>query len=221
MSSIGRAWNPRAGGRARAIVILIVLAGVIALCGCGNDDDDENPMEPGPSEPARSTPTELLTEYFEKAYTQQDSTLYARMLDEAFTFQFLQADADSLRDLLGNDNFWGKSTDVASTKAMFRNPDVISITLNIIISSDLPDKSCAGCRRVESTITLRVETVVGGPETLVFAIDSPQTFIVKPDPSDSTKLVLLRQIDWPADGKTEPLASENGSWGGIKGLFSP
>jgi hypothetical protein len=217
MNSIGRAWDIRACVRARDIAVLIAVVGALALWGCG--DDDDNPMEPEPNEPARSTPSELLSIFFETAYTEQDSTLYPHMLDEAFTFQFLPWDADSLRDVLGEDDFWGKTPDVASTMMLFGTPNVTGITLNILVNNEDADTSCVGCRRVESTVTLRIETIGDGTEPLVFTVDSPQTFVVKPDPSDSTKWVILRQIDRPSSLKAEPQSVESSSWGNIKGLF--
>ena len=223
MSSIGRAWNPRACWRARAIVILIVLAGAIALWGCGNDGGTDPIDDMGPDIPPRSTPQELM-DYFEEVYAEQDSALYAAMLHPEFTFHFLIQDADSLRDILGSDSFWGRALDLQSTGGLFTHPDVTGITLGIVINENLPstEQDCLVCQQLETTITLRIATVGDGTESLVYTVDSPQTFFVRPDSSDTTELVIWRQIDRPSDyGKAEPQASENGSWGGIKGLFRP
>ena len=219
MSSIAQDSIRRARPRIRAMAILIVLASAVALWSCGNDGDD-GPMDPNPVEVERSNPTQLLTQYFDHAYTEQDSVLYSAMLDEAFTFTFLQEDADSLRDVLGEDNSWGKTLDLQSTGWLFRSPDVTGITLNFVINGELPDTSCVGCQRIETFVTLRVETVGDGVEPLIFTVDSPQTFVVKPDPSDSTQLVILQQIDRRGNLKAASLATEGTSWGKIKGLFS-
>jgi hypothetical protein len=204
------------------VAILIAIAAAIALWGCG--DDDDSPMQPEPNGPARSTPSELLNSFFKAAYTGQDSALYALMLDEAFTFRFLEEDADSLGDLIDEDNSWGKSADLASTYEMFGDPGITGITLNFFVIDEVPDTSCVACRRVETTVALRVETVGDGTEPLIFAVDAPQTFIVKPDPSDSTAWVILRQIDQPSSlriaGSATP-RTEGTSWGKIKGLFRP
>ncbi|MFN0152085.1 MAG: hypothetical protein ACKVU1_15395 [bacterium] len=211
--------------RALGAVALAALATV--ACGCG-DDDDENPMVPDANEPDRSTPVALLTTFFEVAYSSQDSTLYRAMLDSQFTFEFLAADADSLRNVLGPfSDAWNISKDVQSTYAMFGDSSVTGITLNLLVNSNdaLPDTiGCVGCRRLEATVTMRVATIRDGTEPLIFTVDSPQTFVAKKDPADSTRWVLWRQFDRPrsepgAFGKVS--ATESSSWGKIKGLFYP
>ncbi|MFN0151590.1 MAG: hypothetical protein ACKVU1_12875 [bacterium] len=186
------------------ITLALGLLALAALCGCpfSPDDDGGNPCPNPPcNEPepvSRRTPVELLTNYFEKAYSERDSILYAAMLDEEFQFEFLQADADSLRDVLGSDNFWGRTLDLNSTGRLFRLEQVTGITLNLLVNSnnDYLGDDCAGCRQLETTVTLRVATVGDGTEPLIFTVDSPQTFVTKLDPSDSL-WVLFRQIDRP------------------------
>jgi len=182
------------------LVMFLGLLALTVLCGCpfSPSDDDGGPPPPDDEIPSRKTPTELLTDYFEKAYSERDSILYADMLDDQFQFEFLQADADSLRDVLGSDNFWGRTLDLISTGSLFRNEDVTGITLNLLVNSnnDYLGDDCAGCRQLETTVTLRVATVGDGTEPLIFTVDSPQTFVTKFDPSDSL-WVLFRQIDRP------------------------
>lgn len=220
MNSIGRAWNPRAFAHARAGAILIVLAATIALWGCGNDNGTDPIEAPGPDVPPRSTPQELM-DYFEEVYTEQDSALYGAMLDEEFTFYFLEGDADSLREILGPGNFWGRTLDLQSTGTLFNHPDVTGITLNIVINSTMPSaiEDCLECQQLETTITLRVATVGDGTEPLIYTVDSPQTFYVRADAADSTKWVIWQQIDRPSQGKAEPHAVESMSWGNVKGLY--
>ncbi len=210
-------------GRALGVLAIATLATL--ACGCG--DEDDNPMTPDANEPDRSTPSTLLTTFFETVYSTQDSTLYRAMLDSEFTFEFLQADADSLRDVLGTDNAWGRTEDIQSTEAMFANASVTGVTLNLLVNSNaaFPDTiGCVSCRLLEATVTLRVATIGDGTEPLIYTVDAPQTFITKKDPADSTKWVLWRQHDLArsqpnAFGKTR--AVESKSWGEIKGVFFP
>jgi hypothetical protein len=121
-------------------------------------------------------------------------------LDAQFQFEFLPADADCLRGDLGQFNYWGKTLDLGSTGAMFRSNQVTDVTLDININSNGEHlgSDCAGCRDIESTISLRVgtsETTGGTPRT--FAVDSPQMFVVKPDPNVAGKWVVFRQFDRP------------------------
>jgi len=207
-----------------AILCAAVFALAALASGCG-DDDDENPMVPVDELPSRATPVDLLQKYFETAYSSRDSALYAAMLDPEFKFEFLQADADSLRDVLGSDNFWGRTLDLRSTGFLFRSPDVTGITLNLQVNNnnEYVGENCAGCRQLETTVTLRVATVGDGTEPLILTVDSPQTFVAKLNTSDSL-WVLWQQIDRPrsaAKGDLEgaETAVESKSWGEIKGLY--
>ncbi|MFN0152089.1 MAG: hypothetical protein ACKVU1_15415 [bacterium] len=215
--------------RAGAILFALLIAlGAFAL-GCGDDDDDnDNPMNPIDEGPFRRTPEELLADFFETAYTTRDSALYAEMLCENFQFEFLQADADSLCGLRFPPDicWWGRTIDLRSTGNLFRSEEVTGITLNIRIDDKnayLGD-DCIGCYQLETTITLRVATIGDGTEPLIFTVDSPQSFVTKPDPADSTLWCLYRQLDRPRSiaerNATIPAtATEGTTWGRLKGLF--
>ena len=154
--------------------------------------------ELSPVEPDRSTPEALLQNYFESVYTSQDSALYARILHEEFRFSFLQQDADSLREFIGQQNFWWSALDLRSTTNMFRDSTVTGITLNISVLSNSPfmGGGCPDCRTLETVVTMRVAMIVGGPDPeLVLAVDSPQTFVTAPDPARPGKWILFWQID--------------------------
>jgi len=214
----------------RALGVFSIAALAAFASGCG--DDDENPMVPEADEPDRSTPSALLTAFFETAYSSQDSTLYREMLDDDFRFEFLHQDAESVRaifgaDILGTDDAWDRNKDIQSTEAMFGSSSITGITLNLLVNSNtaLPDTNgCADCQRLEATVTLRVATVGDGTEPLIFTVDSPQTFIAKRDPADTARWVIWRQYDRP---RSAPLAfgagraTESTTWGQIKGLSFP
>ena len=183
------------------LLLVLAIACLAAVNGClfsPSDKDGDGPPPPPP--PGRSTPAELLTSYFKQAYTSRDSILYADMLDEEYSFYFLLEDADSLRDVLGQDNFWGRTLELQSAGNLFKSEEVTGITLNISITrtgaSNLEE--CLECTEVETFVTLRVETVGDGTEPLTFTVDSPQIFYTRRDPADSTLWVLWRQIDRPS-----------------------
>ena len=122
------------------LILSVACLAVVHGCLFSPDDDDDgcdNPPCNEPPTPSRKTPNELLTTYFEQAYTSRDSILYAEMLDEEFSFHFLVQDADSLRDLIGQNNYWGRTLDLESTGEMFRRSDVTGITLNINVTSEV------------------------------------------------------------------------------------
>lgn len=196
------------------LILSVVCLAVVHGCLFSPPDDDDDGNEPPPPAPSRSTPRELLTTYFEQAYTSRDSILYAEMLDEEFSFHFLVQDADSLRDLIGQNNYWGRTLDLESTGFMFRSESVTGITLNINVTGEVnsTDGGCLECKQLEAIVTLRVSTVVSGPDPeLVLAVDSPQTFYAKKDPADTTLWVLWKQVDKSEEGKQLRRVSELGS----------
>lgn len=220
-----RKWSVTKTWCAGAILCAAVFALGLIVGGCGDDDDGETPMDPVDETPSRATPSDLLEEYFETAYASRDSALYHAMLDPEFTFEFLQADADSLRDLLGSDNFWGRTLDLQSTGSLFRSSEVTGITLNLNVNSEnaYVGEGCDGCRRLETTVTLRVATIGDGTEPLIYTVDSPQTFVAKQNTADSL-WVLWQQVDRPrsaarAGASSGKSATESKSWGSIKALF--
>ena len=178
-------------------------------------------LEEGANPPPRSTPEQLLTAYFEDVYEARDSVLYGAMLHRQFQFEFLQEDADSL----GMDS-WTKRLDLRSTGSMFRDGRVGPIFLNILVNANFPysGDDCDDCRRIEATVAMRVTVDYGFEEPVVYAVDSPQTFLVRPDPIQIGKWVVFRQIDRPLTAVRvpggDPAARVEGtSWGGVKALF--
>jgi len=232
----------------RTLLFMTLLLIVLLLASCGRDVESpiasaqESPSQSAPltpvpgrylseskNPPPRSTPPELLRSYFEQVYARRDSVLYAAMLDRKFQFVFLPEDADSLRDILGADDFWKKRLDLQSTGAMFRDPSVTFIRVDILVSanSQYLGDDCDDCRDLSTTITLRLLLDDGSGEPLYLAVDSPQTFIVRPDPIQTGKWVLFRQIDRPTSagmtqaGDAQAPNVESLTLGQIKGYFFP
>ncbi len=185
--------------RISKLALLSVLLALPIFTGspfCSSEDKETEPPPP----PSRSTIDALLTNWFERAYNNQDSILYEEMLADTFQFEFLEVDAQELRDrgILGpGENFWGKTLDLGSTSRMFRSDNVTSITLDLVIDSTSPYTGidCNNCTDVLATVTLRVGTITPTDPERILAVDSKQNFIVKPDPADPTQWVIYRQID--------------------------
>lgn len=171
----------------------------------------------------RGTPQELLTSWFETAYSSKDSARYDEMLASDFQFQFTLEDAESLGT---SGPFWGKPSDLGSTWRMFGSSHVGGITLDIPAAPDSADTTCDGCRRITTRIDLRVVVNPNDTDPLNLVVTSKQTFIVAPDSSDSTQWVLRRHVEHEEFGKRRssrdgegPGGTEEHSWGSIKGLY--
>lgn len=196
MRSVSRS---RRASKLAALLILLVLPIFIGAPFCSDSGTDPDPL---PDPPSRTTPKELLENWFENAYTQQDSTNYDKMLDAQFQFTFTEVDAESLQasgGLPAGVNFWGKTSDLRSTGRMFRSDDVGDITLDLLASPDVAssDATCPECREVEADVLLRVTTDPQSTDPLILAVDSKQVFLVKKDPADTTQWVIVKQTDVP------------------------
>ncbi len=206
----------------------------LLVSSCGGGDDGGNPMDMDPEPPSRNTPGTLLTNWFVRAYNEQNGAHYEEMLAADFTFNFLADDAESLRTILGADNFWDKTKDLQSTNGMFGEAAVRTVLLNINVNQNLEYQGddCEGCRQLQTTVVLRVTTDQVSNETpLVYTVDGPQVFITKPDP-DSTGLWLLFRQNDQENAAPIAIAEKNGggdarevssnevvTWGQIKGIF--
>jgi hypothetical protein len=154
-----------------------------------------------PPAPRRNTPEALLTSWFEQSYGTRDSILYSEMLHDDFQFVFLAQDAESLMEFLDGPDWWGPTSDRISTGNMFRAPIVTDIVLQILVNANLPYSGvdCPDCREMQTSVALRVDLDESVPREL--RVDSPQTFVVTKDPSDSTQWVLYRQFDRQSGAK--------------------
>jgi hypothetical protein len=199
----------RTQSRTRRISKLAILAVLMALpiftgspfC----SEDDEEVIPPPPI--TRSSPDELLENWFENAYSRKDSVLYEQMLDTDFQFEFLLEDAELLQSqghLPPGINYWGKTSDLSSTGAMFGSENVTDVTLNVNIDqvdTNYADPGCPECVLVQTHVDLNVTTIdPNDPEPLTYVVLSPQDFVVRPDPDDPTLWVVYRQNDKPREG---------------------
>lgn len=193
------AISTRAWMRAGVILFAALTAVVTFAPGCG-DHHATRPLGPAAAAPSRATPAALLTDYFETAYSLRDSTLYEAILDDAYRFEFLPEDAMRLRDPLRGNTSWGKADELRSAGKMFRAPEITRISLDIDVDSETEylGEDCEGCVQIETSVALRVVTQRDdNAEPLVYAVDSPQTFVVKRSERDGA-WALYRQIDRPS-----------------------
>jgi hypothetical protein len=189
-----RTDRTRRSPRLAALLILLALPIFIGSPFCSDEGGDGGTNGTPPS---RTSPEELLTNWFERVYSGQDSILYEEMLDDNFQFNFTEEDANELQL---EQPFWGKTSDLKSTGNMFRSPTVGEITLNIEYdpTQDLEytGDDCTGCREVSTEVTLQVVTHPPGEDELILAVRGRQVFVVKRDPSDTSKWVIFKQIDF-------------------------
>ena len=213
-------------------LVLAALVGAACFVSSCGGDDDPAPMEPiDETPPVRSAPESLLTSWFERAYNTQDADLYEEMLDAGFTFRFLPENADEFELELGLDenDSWSRSKDIQSTTNMFNDNGVLGVSLNIasINNNDYSGGDCEDCLELTANISVRVTTDEPGDDDLVRVTDSPQVFLVRPDPADTTLWVLFRQLDRPAPGKMSSdgngergiSSNEVKTWGEVKAEF--
>lgn len=192
--------------RISKLAILSVLMALPIFTGSPFCSDDAPPPVIDP--PKRSSPEELLTNWFENAYNNQDSIRYEEMLHDEFQFEFLQEDAEDLQAqqvLPPGINYWGKTSDLRSTGGMFRSENVGDITLNITIddTSTVSITGCDECKLVEVLVDLQVVTDPSAEDPLILVVNSPQDFYVTEDPDDPTQWVIFRQFDKPRPGASK------------------
>lgn len=196
------------------------------LSGC--DDNSTGPSDAFDAD--RSTPENLVSDWLEKAYAGKDGNHYAEVLHPDYKFHFLAADAESLEThgfIVPGTNYWTREIEDATARNLFGSSDVGEITLNVTVDDTAAaDSVCDGCVLVEALVDLQIVTNPTDPDPLILVVNSPQQFIVAPDPADGSKWVLFDQIDKPQPGGVVnsgmliPSATEQSSWGSIKGLFA-
>ena len=94
------------GVRPFSTMLVLVACLALAIGGCGDDDDDGNPLDPGPSGPdypVLSHPTAVLTA-LEMAYSARDSVMYKALYDSTYTGSSMDlADPGTTIDLTFDD----------------------------------------------------------------------------------------------------------------------
>jgi hypothetical protein len=212
--------------RTFAVAVLLVAMCLLASCSGdkSTDTDDNTWIDPRPSDDV------LLI--LARAYAEKDIEHYAGCLHEDFLFVFTPDVADSL-DLPQEEPWWGKTADVASTRAMFEDPDVTDITFAFEYASDWEpcsevrvDSTYLGlCCRIDPLI--QVTTVVEGDDPILkLRVDNSWLDVtVVPDPDPEGLWHLLKVEEKSKRGLNARLgcaaaATEPSSWGIIKARWA-
>ena len=213
-------FDARTTSRLARVAITALVAGVLAA-GCDAEKKITPPDPPSPYlEP--SSPLNVLKN-LEYAYEHEDSTAYAAVFTEDFTFVF---NPDDVRN---PDNptpaEWDLEDELQAAGAMFRSPSVDDISLNWSIGE--PDSSGAQNPQDPDTLAVRVDEinldvitkrddtiwiykVQGATHWFHFLADRSVTYA-----GDKHRWRVYRWLDSPIGaGKTEEM-----TWGHIKMLF--
>jgi hypothetical protein len=180
-------------------------------------------MEPGPdSFSSRETPEDLVSLWLRKAIATGDSVRLAEALAPGFRFELQPIVADTLqaRGFLPDDSTsWGRAEDLGIFGQIFRSAQVDTVLMTITqIRSNVPDTTCAGCRRLETDLHLSFWIDDGSlSEPVILGGDLEQTFIVGPDPTTPGSWVIEYQIDDQRRFRAVSVARD--SWSYIKSLF--
>lgn len=178
------------------------------------------------SDPIQETPADFLDQFVE-AYSQGDSARYAGMLDSSFRFELLDSDIDP-----GDPNpWWDLATELEIAGRMFHGrPNDSGETVHRIALSLYPgpariDTVTEGrppeetWYRVDTDIDLLVTADYSGPEydLINYVVLSGQTFVLRADPQNEGRYLMIRQIDRPPIHKGAlPAGTEEASWGAVK-----
>jgi hypothetical protein len=195
MIAARRATVPNSTAVSLALVTMTLVA--VLSSGCGDDSSTTDDLGV-PSLP-RSSPEQLLSVYMERVFASRDSIGVEDMLHEDFScYTILEyEDADSLRDILGGDDFFcGRGLYLQYVGSLFRDSTITGINLNVLINDDHPstDASCPDCRQVNTICTTRIAEMGDDNEPVVRVADDLVTFYVTRDPRDARQWVIWKQI---------------------------
>ncbi len=185
------------------------------------------------SYPFQETPADFLDQFVE-AYGQGDSVRYGGMLDSRYRFELLDIDIDPV-DL---DSTWDRATELEIAGRMFNARynqegqrverivlDLTEISTVIDRTDYPPEEKPPGeiWYKVTAFVDLLVTVIdPDDPEGAIhFVVLSDQIFILRPDPQNEGRYLLVRQIDQEPIHKRDalPAGTEASSWGAVKSLW--
>ncbi len=211
------------------LAALFVFALAITAC------DDGNPAGMG-DEPddARRTIEGLITEYLPAVYSEMDSAGYAAALDTSYQFQLLPDDVDPHHP---DQDCWDWTAEMTIAGRMFSGwlnqeaKRILTIELYLgeesrtALGSSYPGKPhdevwYEVVALVDMTVVVWDGAGVGAGEVQPYIVLSRQEFVVRPDPKDQRKWVIVRQEDRPYLNKSAGgSGTDEISWGGLKTMF--
>jgi len=170
--------------RFRAGLLTVVILGLFAGCGGGEQESPADPLAVWFSTP------EKVVQGLMFAYETRNDSLYAELLADEFRYSFEPPGADSA-DVLG----WGKEEDLVATGNLFRTPDVNVLALELQIEaavtvSDRPEWMMVPVSGGE----LRVE--VNEREPMQVELNRQEIF-VRPVPGTKDRWQVIAWRDYP------------------------
>jgi hypothetical protein len=189
-------------------VFLAICLAVSVLSGCWNPFSSNK--DGGGGDPPivydRKSPDNLLN-FFAEAYESQDGDQYEESLHDKYLFLFTSDIADSL-ELPPDQPWWGKTQDVQSTKKMFLDDGVLSVSMRLQKAidwyscteirehEDPPDTISGLCAQLDPDIKVTLDKGEDEPLTL-WVNDSYLNVTATPDPNadDLWVVVRIEEID--------------------------
>jgi len=153
----------------------------------------------------RRTPDDLVTEFFESAYSHRDSISYEAALDEAYTFHFLQNPKDGFTP-----DYWNKQVELSIAGRMFSDlplgggQRVLGIDLQLIEKSIVVDHTNYPGRPPDETwykVTTYVDLLVvvedpSSPWDIInYVVHCDQIWVCRPDPDADSLWTIYKQED--------------------------
>lgn len=202
----------------RVIVVSLVVVPLMLSCA-----DDKKCDTNGDEDlcPAPATPDDLI-DALACYYEARDADGYESLLCDDYLFDFTPDVADSL-GLPHDEPWWGKQSDVMSTRSMFNDTTVAHITMSLSKVDEWlacldtrPDTTFNGlCCRFEPDIRVTLER--GGYDLLtLWANASWLDVVIIPDPLEENTWCVLRITEREKGTLSD---TEKITWGGIKSLW--
>ena len=212
----------------RMMAVGAVLAMVIGLAGCSDDEDE--PAGPTPVSHANS---DSIMAAFQRAYRLRDADMYAQLLADDFRFFFDPA----TRQQLGIES-WDRMADSVHTGALFESPEVTKIVIDLKypfgdMQATGPERSTWRLKRI-TDVYLDVDFMpIGQPEPTTFRVeDQTQSFYFRRGRTAADTLSgsptsgLWYLVEWRDHGTSGGGALQTtnsdvaGTWSRIKGIIS-
>jgi|GEM_PF-1377173 len=204
------------------------LIGALILLSCSNSVDSDLDYavynyNPRAHRLLDTEEPDMAIDLLEYAYGHLNPGLYGSLLHSDFRYEFTPEDADSA-GLPPDEPWWGKVPDVQSTQALFEDPRLISLSLDL-------ERVSPWARHVDSVTGLEgrlaqfepyiMVTIALDPEPVIFLIyDSVLDISLVPvghgEPADWGVLFIKESTDLSSGGSalTEPF-----TWGKLKIMY--
>ena len=208
----------------RNVMVIAILAASVLVGACSSDKITN------PEKCARRTSPDSLLRALATTYNEQNSECYADLLHDDFIFVFVPEVAESL-GLPPNEQWWGRTTDIEATGALFEDSTVTEIWFSYELVGDWfvwedvrTDTTFTGiCRRLDPLIEVKLQAA--GIDTVYRVDNSWLDITLVPDTHSEDLWVALRIQEHLKQPKTSAsptaLATRPSSLSLIKALWAP